>query len=294
MTEKTEAEIFDELMSSRAEPKTETPVEPAKETAETEPPKEAEPAKPAQPAEPQTDIDRLAALQAQLKERDDALAASNERLRQKEQEYAAVHGRLAPMQRELEQTRRLAQATPKPAEKATDSDFDSDEWKQYSRDFPDEARMLRRSIEAKFGSLETRLNQFANAVAPKLQAFDEFQYQTRLEMGRAALTREHPDWMEIRGRDEFGAWLKDQPQAIADIVTKSEDPSECAFVLRLYKRDNEQPPANTQAREKHDQRQENLRRSAAPNLGPTPSSQREQPANDAEIFDALMKASLRR
>src|SRR6185369_13132595 len=109
---------------------------------------------------------------------------------------------------------------------ASDSYFDSDEWKAFSRDFPDEAKAQRRLIETvernrleaervateRYARLEERLEK---EVAPRLAEVSIFRDQALQSQHLHALSAAHPDWKDINESPEFDAWVQAQPPIYA-------------------------------------------------------------------------------
>lgn len=185
MADKTDAEIFAELMESGSTPPPESATPPAAAAPDPTPgpvaandptpaaPEPAaagtDPATPATPSQPQETVPEwVQALPPEGREAWDAMQASHAEaqanLSRERQARAAVEGRLAPVQRklsrvelELAQSRQTsprepvsptgAAGTTPPADQPLDSIFDSPGWKKFETEFPEEADVQRKALQ---------------------------------------------------------------------------------------------------------------------------------------------------
>lgn len=258
MADKTDGELFEELWNDKpAEP-------PSNEAAPAPEPVAPTPADPAPepPQENTGDTDWLAALPEAARQQVEAerqqLQQVQAQLLQEQQQRAAIQGRLTPMQRrvqELERLQRPAPADPAPAP-APDSYFDSEEWKTFQRDYPDEARTQRALVATELAARDReiaalRARQQDNDT--RQQRLDEALDRLRLSEARAQLAEQHPDWMQINAREDFHQWLDDfrhsQPEAVLPVYLDDERfrqmLTEPVFVGRLltqFKREHTAAP----------------------------------------------------
>lgn len=124
--------------------------------------------------------------------------------------------------------------TPSQPTKKTEWNYPSDpeKFKNYVNSNPDTVNLVKTltamNTEDKFSKLEQGL----------LQSQEE---NNRLKVERALdrIKEAHPDWDEIKSSSEFKDWLEDQPQAIADGVTRNSTDAKWAIkVISMYKNES--------------------------------------------------------
>lgn len=240
-TEKSDAEIFAELMEQGD-------AAPSGAPAATEPPTAATNAPPAEgghaavtaPAEggagapastPSQDAQNvpewLQAMPDEARQSWNELQAAHQQLQlglsQERQARLAAEGRVVPLQRKLAQYE-LADhprpAAPSPAatggkppnQQQLDSFYDSPSWKKFEAEFPEEAATQRSAMEwtaqqtlSRVEALEQRLTQQQND--PRLQQLGKRLEDEHLQGEIKVLAEEHPDWEQINQSQEFAEWL---------------------------------------------------------------------------------------
>ncbi len=305
-------------------------------------PVKQESAEPPEPAEPQAEPTPEAAPTDPFAGWPDAAKAKYqeaEALAKKlAQERDAAVGRLAPIQRKLSELQSTSVApkarpeprTPAPQSRRPDSYFDSAEWKEFERDYPDEAKRQRKAIEAErqaviedarriareeamsaAGKVRDELGRF---VSPHIERIQE---RERAE-AVAKLTTEHPDWSQhfsfIPVRDDagnvvsyepqsspkFDAWFDSLHRRDQDSVREalwSDDPDDCTWVVNRFKSETGEvdSAANTAIANKAERRRQNLESSVQPASTPTPAPVRVNPEDlsDEDRF-ALIRAQKKR
>lgn len=317
MADKTDGELFEELFHSDTSTPPATPVSPAPDSAPepataVEPPAQAEALDTPIQTEVGSDPDEwLAALPDEVRsriaqERQQA-AELQAQLAQERQQRAAIQGRLTPMQRRVAELERLQQAPPEPVTPAvpiasTDSYFDSDEWKVFQRDYPDEARTQRALLTQELTARDRQIAQLAarqQDQEAKQARYDEALERLRLSEAKAQLSAEHPDWMDINARAEFHDWLTDyryaQPEEVRGVFLDDarfqKMLTEPVFVSRLlthYKRETAAPlPAAAPAAPTPKRK---LELAAAPDTRGQAPMRRTSLDNlsDGELFEYLM------
>jgi hypothetical protein len=243
-------------------------------------------------------------------------------------ERDAAVGRLAPIQRKLSDLERSSvapKANPVPAKPAPsnkrDSYFDSPEWKEFERDYPDEAKRQRNAIASERAAIleETRRiareeagaarDELGRFVSPYVARMEEVEQRERV----AVLNKEHPDWhehfmlvptadgsYEPKSSPAFDAWF-DQLDAIEqddvrDRLWATDRPDLCAWVIRKFKRETAiDSAANNEAAQKAESRRKNLEANVSPNLKPSPAAVRINPddLSDEDRF-ALIREQRKR
>ena len=181
-------------------------------------------------------------------------------------QYTAVHGRLAPVQAQVERlTRQLSAGQPNvqtpsggqatPIAPTPTTDFESEEFLAFEKDYPDEAKAMKVLFEgqqAHVQKLEQQIGTLSQGIE-QVQATSNAQVQQN-ELN--TLTERHPDWMQIRNSPQFESWLHTQPASVQPLVT-SELAADCIYLIERYKQDvylyelnagagGEQPPTDAQ------------------------------------------------
>lgn len=251
-------------------------------------------------------LERAAQLEADLqRERSNTLAALNR--------LQPTQRRLAELERQFAQGAQPPAAAPAPPQESTaDSFYDSDEWKAYERDFPQEAAAQRKvydrqlariaQAEAKFNEIDQRLNQ-------RLARVDEFVGRQTKNSELEALTQAHPDWQELVQGDaatDFQVWLSSQDEDIQKWI-HSDSAAKNIQLLDFYKRDRaladlhtahadaaapDTDPNAAAALRAHQRREQTRAQRVAPDLrGASPAVARKDTSqmSDSELFDHLMR-----
>lgn len=300
-------------------------------------PVKQESAEPPEPAEPQAEPTPEAALPDPFAGWPDAAKAKYqeaEALAKKlAQERDAAVGRLAPIQRKLSELQSTSVApkarpeprTPAPQTRRPDSYFDSAEWKEFERDYPDEAKRQRKAIEAERQAIIENATRIAREEAGKVRDelgrfvsphIERIQERERAE-AVAKLSTEHPDWSNhfhfkpVQAEDgsvdyvpesspQFDAWfdsLHRRDQASVREALWSDDPDDCAWVVNRFKSETGEvdSAANTAIANKAERRRQNLESSVQPASSPTPAPIRVNPEelSDEDRF-ALIRSQKKR
>lgn len=134
--------------------------------------------------------------------------------------FDALQGRVGPVQRELETTKReLARRTqtqqapaqqPQPARPTLSSavmaQFESEEFKQYERLFPEEAAIHKRNTLAVAEASDARIGQLEGVLGGTLTRVQQIEQESAQRARTTELTeldRAHPDWRELNTSDDF-------------------------------------------------------------------------------------------
>jgi hypothetical protein len=207
---------------------------------------------------------------------------------------------------DLERSSAAPKGPARPATPKRDSYYDSQEWKEFERDYPDEAKRQRRAIEAERAAIleESRRiareeagqvrDELGRFVSPHVAKLEEIEARERL----AVLNTEHPDWKDhfhfraVQDDDgnvshepvsspKFDEWFDAlDPIEQGDVRNRlwSDDPAHCAWVIRKFKRETAiDSAANTEAANKAESRRKNLQANVQPNLVPAPQAVRINP-----------------
>lgn len=177
--------------------------------------------------------DWLAALPDDMRQRVEQERAERARvLQEAEDRFKALQGRLAPTQRALSEAQeRLARmqaapaAAPEPpvqqAGQTLDSYFDSDGWKQWSEDFPGDAKVLRDSLEAQDRAWRGQIHQLSeqvNQLNQRLGQTEQVASRTVVNDEISKLEAVHSDWRDLNNSEEFWGWFEDwklsQPKSL--------------------------------------------------------------------------------
>lgn len=177
------------------------------------------------------------------------------------QDWRSNHGRVSALTKKtLEQEAMIAELQAKlsqPAQPSTEQPAEEqaqvDPLEELKREFPTLGESLdkalayeRERIQSQF---EQKLSPFEQMRAEQQQREQALQRQTALQqVGQA-----HPDWQQIVNAPVFQQWIGQQPTAVQNILTDSENPSENIWLLSQFKRDmalaNQQRQAQTQVKQ---------------------------------------------
>lgn len=206
----------------------------------------------------------LSALPEDLRQHVESLQAEKQRLEetaaQQARDFEALKGRVAPVQQQLERAQQqLAaqgrqQAPPQqpqprqaaPATAATTAltaQFETAEWKEYKRLYPEDAALHERNQLAIAASMDRRFGSLEAAVADTFQRVGRVEHERVEAIKRAEvaeLDRAHPDWRQLNESDEFWDWFNTKSALFgfrdeADMRTRMNNRSFVSSVLDLYK-----------------------------------------------------------
>lgn len=142
---------------------------------------------------------------------------------QRERDFRALHNRVAPVQRELdiakqELAKRSTSAPPpqqpdvqSPSLAAVQAQFESAEWKEYERLYPDDAALQKRNQIAIAQAMDAQVARLAGAIesqAERISRLDRERAAAQQQREIEALSQAHPDWQELNESDEFWAWFE--------------------------------------------------------------------------------------
>lgn len=319
MADKTDGELFEELFHSDtstppAATKADAPAPTADAADATQVNEQPEPLDTPVQTEVGSDPEEwLAALpdeaRSRIAQERHQAAELQAQLAQERQQRAAIQGRLTPMQRRVAELERLQHAPPAPDPVApiasADSYFDSDEWKAFQRDYPDEARTQRALLTQELTARDRQIAQLAarqQDQEAKQARYDEALERLRLSEAKAQLSVDHPDWMDINSRPEFHDWLTDyryaQPEEVRGVFLDDarfqKMLTEPVFVSRLlthYKRETAAPPPVTPAAAAPATPKHKLELAAAPDTrgqAPMRRTATDQ-LSEGELFEYLWK-----
>lgn len=121
-------------------------------------------------------------------------------------EKQSLLGRVPRLQSELDRLRSKPStpASPAPPAVPTDQDskayFDSTDWKEHERDFPKEASLQRKILEAAFAraeAAERTAQELARKVDERFGNVDSYMQEQATEREKHVLTEAHPDWQDL-------------------------------------------------------------------------------------------------
>lgn len=142
---------------------------------------------------------------------------------QRERDFRALHNRVAPVQRELdiakqELAKRSTSAPPpqqpdvqSPSLAAVQAQFETPEWKEYERLYPDDAALQRRNQLAIAQAMDAQVARLAGAMESQIERInrlDRERFEAQQQRERDALSQAHPDWQELNESDEFWDWFQ--------------------------------------------------------------------------------------
>lgn len=142
---------------------------------------------------------------------------------QRERDFRALHNRVAPVQRELdiakqELAKRSTSAPPpqqpdvqSPSLAAVQAQFETPEWKEYERLYPDDAALQRRNQLAIAQAMDAQVARLAGAMESQIERInrlDRERAEAQQQREREALSQAHPDWQELNESDEFWDWFQ--------------------------------------------------------------------------------------
>lgn len=173
------------------------------------------------PVEPDSWLSSLPEdVQARIREDREA---REQALRDERNRYEALHGRVAPLQRRLSELENQMRYQPQPAEpqapaapamqpgQSLDSYFDSDDWKEYDRMYPGDAKVLRAGLEAQerhWGQRYTQLEQQLQGLAQRLDTTTQAVQSRTVTDEMAKLEAAHPDWRDLDQSEDFWGWAE--------------------------------------------------------------------------------------
>ena len=233
----------EEVPDAGAPPADALPSEPPTPVASTEPP--ADGTAPPEPALAPAE-DKPAWYNELTDEAKLAFDQKDESINQLQWQYTAVHGRLAPVQAQVERLQRqlssgqpAAQPTPggqpTPIAPTPTTDFESEEFLAFEKDYPDEAK----AMKALFTNQQAHVQQLEQKIGTLSQGFEQVQATSNAQAQQNelnTLTERHPDWMQVRNSPQFDSWLKTQPVSVQPLVG-SELAADCIFLMDRYKQD---------------------------------------------------------
>ena len=157
----------------------------------------------------------------------EAKRTAEEALAQQQRDFEALKGRVAPVQRELDIAKReLANRTAPQAPQqrpqpqavstvaATQAQFETPEWKEYERLYPEDANIQKRNQLALAQQMDDRIGRLEAVFESEAQRINRLE-QERMEAAKRAdideIAARHPDWDAINQSDEFWDWFNQQP-----------------------------------------------------------------------------------
>lgn len=214
----------------------------------------------------------LSALPEEVRQHIEAIQAAKQQLEeanaQRERDFVALQGRVAPVQqqnaqlaREIEQLRSRQQAPqqqPQPAGQpastvaATQAQFETPEWKEYERLYPEDAGIQKRNQLALAQQMDDRIGRLEQRFETEAQRLNRIE-QERVSAAKRAeldeLSKAHPDWQQINESGEFWDWFNGRSSVFgfrdeADMRSRLNNSSFVSNVLDLYKASNA-PQATT-------------------------------------------------
>lgn len=142
---------------------------------------------------------------------------------QRERDFVALHNRVAPVQRELdiakrELAKRSAPAAqqPEPAAPVAQSaaavmaQFETPEWKEYERLYPEDAALQKRNQLAIAKAMDeqvVRLKGEFESVTDRINRIEQERIEQQQRAELDVLSSEHPDWRQINESGEFWDWF---------------------------------------------------------------------------------------
>lgn len=148
----------------------------------------------------------LAALSPEVRAEFEKLQSERDRERHEKQ---ALLGRVPRLQSELDRLRSQPRVSETPAQPApptvpaaqdSKAYFDSSEWKEYEGDFPKEAALQRKILEAAFAradKAERASQELLSKVDQRFGTVESFMQERVKERETHALSQAHPDWADL-------------------------------------------------------------------------------------------------
>lgn len=165
------------------------------------------------------------------------------RIQKLEQSDRSQRGRLAAAQRQLnEVTQKLASKPPPAADAAAgdgkdsgseDADelFNSDEWKDHEKEYPEVAKPTKSLINKLVSRIDTLEQKQGN--------IDEDRRQDDIDEQEDLLLEKHPDWLEVTAAEGYDDWLQQQPRHVKEAAIRNADAivdaEEAADVVSRFK-----------------------------------------------------------
>lgn len=203
-----------------------------------------------------------------------------------------------------------SQTAPAPAPTAADDEasyFDSPDWKELERDYPEEAKRQRNAIETRveraekaynrrIKELETKIENLSSEIVP---AVSEIRSQREI----AALEKVHPDWRDIDQDPEFDVWFEELPEKVRDGISFN-NANDVTWLLTQFKRDQaladnaaaesaaaDKPAPSAAVTKATERRAETLKANVVPKVaGAAVARVHSANLTPAEDFDAYVRA----
>lgn len=147
-----------------------------------------------------------------------------EEVAQRERDFRALQGRVGPVQRELDLARQQLSKMQAPATQPQDTapataqslsavmaQFETPEWKEYERLYPDDAALQKRNQIAIAQAMDDQVKRVRSefeSVAERINRLEQERIAAQRQAELEVLTNAHPDWQEINASDEFWRWFQ--------------------------------------------------------------------------------------
>lgn len=219
------------------------------------------------PPQPQ-ELD-LSGLPDEVRQHIETIQAAKQRLEeenaQKTRDFDALHSRVAPVQRKLDAAERELASRPASAAPhqqpqpnapaqlaaAVQAQFETPEWKEYERLYPDDAAIQKRNQLALAQGMDAHIGRLESVVGQQIDRINRLDQARMSDAKRAEideLSKAHPDWNELNESDEFWGWFNQQPALTSSdervLRQRLNDKTFVINALDLYKASN-RPPAVT-------------------------------------------------
>lgn len=156
----------------------------------------------------------------------------------------ALQQKIADQNAIIEQLQQKAPAAESQATGEDATGMSGEEWALFKEEFPEMAA----GVEKQFNAMQ---QQFASQLKPVQDQHAEQQRiaeQLHSDAQFTALGNKHPDFEDVVNSAEFDSWLKQQPNAVQNLMA-SEDAADAAYLLDAYKKTLE-PTALSAKRER--------------------------------------------
>ncbi|MCL5796472.1 MAG: hypothetical protein M1579_03110 [Gammaproteobacteria bacterium] len=174
------------------------------------------------------------------------------------QDWRSNHGRVSALTKKtLEQEALIAELQAKvnesqaPKQEAPEAN-EPNPLDALKEEFPELGNSIERALAHEREQMQRTFEQKLTPLEQMRLENEQRAYALQRQQGLAQVAQAHPDWQQIVNAPVFKSWFDQQPAAVQNILTDSENPSENIWLLSQFKRDmalaNQQRQVQSQAK----------------------------------------------
>ncbi|CAO3403504.1 hypothetical protein [Azospirillum palustre] len=165
-----------------------------------------------------------------------AYQAAQQRLQSLEHDSRSNRGRVSSLQREVDTLKKqLAASTKAAGSTGQDPDSTDADIRRLQEEYPEVARPVLKELS----SLRTQLSQALTRLDQRDSTEAQAQRDQALDREEQALTKLHPDWMQVTGNPAFTKWLETQPRYVVEAIQRNgeaiQDAAEAGDIITRFK-----------------------------------------------------------